>query len=257
MRNAEWKIALIALLFLMLAGAVAAAEKPFINRLFFDDFITIGRTIGENPVQSSIIAGSTLLAGWIIYANDRRIADEMKINRGSFLSTTLDIANYGGDGIYVAAADSLLFLGGAREKKAARLTLESILVSGAILYVFKTALGRMRPWDSQDPYMFRPFSFSNMSMPSGHAAVAFSWATILGDTYDIGYITYPLAALVAWARVYKSAHWPSDVLIGGVLGCVTAKILNSEPADETTGFAAIQMRMADSGTPMLCLNLKI
>ncbi len=239
---------------LLVAGSGTAAEKTFLNRLFFDDFVCIGRTIAENPVQSSIIAGSTLLAGWIIYANDKRIADEMKIYRGDVFDVILDTANIGGDGVTMMAANSLLFLGGAREKKAARLSLESILISGVIVNVIKTALGRLRPWDSRDPYMFKPFSFSNLSMPSGHSSTAFSWATIIGDTYDIGYITYPVAALVAWARVYRSAHWPSDVLIGGVLGTVTAKILISEPEDETTGYA---VKITDFGTPMLCLNIKM
>jgi len=238
---------------LALFSAASAEDKTFINRIFFDDFADLGRTIEENPGQSLIITGSTLLAGAIIMANDSKIAGAMK-QRNDFNNTLFDTANYFGDGVYMLAANSFLFLGGQREKKAAQLVVESILVSGAIEQVLKTGIGRVRPSDTSDPYRFTPFSFSNQSMPSGHSAVAFSWATILGDTYNIGWLTYPAAGLVAWARVYKSAHWPSDVLIGSVIGTVTAKILKASRDREDEN---VQAEVKFSGLDTPCLGVSI
>jgi membrane-associated phospholipid phosphatase len=256
MANVKWKAktVLIALILCAATGA-AAAEKTFINRIFFDDFADFGRTIAENPAQSLIIAGSTLLAGAVIMVNDAKIAGAMK-QRNDFNNILFDTANYFGDGVCVLAADSFLFLGGQREKKAAQLVIESILVSGAITQVLKTGIGRIRPSDTGDPYQFKPFSFSNQSMPSGHTAVAFSWATILGDTYNIGWLTYPAAGLVAWARVYKSAHWPSDVLIGGVIGTVTAKILKAS-RDKEDENVKVEIKYSELSTPCLGINIKL
>jgi undecaprenyl-diphosphatase len=254
-KRAAWKATALIAAVLVLFSVTAAAERTFLNRIFFDDFADLGRTIAENPGQSLIITGSTLLAGALIMAYDAKIADALK-QRNDFNNALFDTANYFGDGVCVLAADSFLFLGGQREKKAAQLVIESILVSGAITQVIKICAGRVRPSGTGDPYQFTPFSFSNQSIPSGHTAVAFSWATILGDTYNIGWLTYPAAGLVAWARVYKSAHWPSDVLIGGVIGTVCAKILKAS-RDKEDGNIQMEIRYSELNTPFLGVNIKI
>ena len=69
-------------------------------------------------------------------------------------------------------------------------------------------------------------------MPSGHACVVFAWATVIGDSYDIGYITYPAAFLCGLARIYNNAHWPSDVIIGGFIGTFIAKAIMAESPGE-------------------------
>ena len=64
---------------------------------------------------------------------------------------------------------------------------------------------------------------SNASFPSGHTAVAFSMATILGESYDIKWLTYPVAALVGLSRIEQNAHWPSDLLAGAIIGHTEAR----------------------------------
>lgn len=72
--------------------------------------------------------------------------------------------------------------------------------------------------------MFDGPSLSSDSFPSGHTAVAFSTATIIGDAYNCGIITYPLAGLVGLARIYKEKHWASDVYFGAVLGLLIGRL---------------------------------
>jgi len=258
-RKAEWKTktVIIALACLFIAQCARAEGHNFINRLFFEDYQALGGAIAENPVKSALIAAPVLLTGWLVYANDRRLADWLKEGKSSFKDDFFNYANYGGDGVFVLAANSFLFLGGEREKRSAQLVIESIVVSGSITYLIKAVAGRARPSDSEDPYRFKPFSFSDASMPSGHSAVAFSWAAIIGDAYNIGYITYPLAALCAWARVYRSAHWPSDVLIGGVIGVVTAKSINAARLQEMKDSGGPAFAMDPAGSPVLMFNFKI
>ena len=255
MRNAEWKAKiLIIALFLFSAAGAAAAEKTFLNRIFFDDFGDLGRTIVENPVESSIIAGSGILAGALVYLYDGKIAPYMK-QKNDFNDFIFETANNFGNGAYVFAADAFLFLGGSREKKAAQLVIETVLVGGAFEQVIKTITGRLRP-SGAGPYMFRPFSAFDTSFPSGHACTAFAWATVIGDTYNLGWLTYPLAGLTAWARVYKNAHWPSDVLIGSLIGVVTAKILKASREREDENLK-VEIKYSQMNTPCLGVSIRL
>jgi membrane-associated phospholipid phosphatase len=66
------------------------------------------------------------------------------------------------------------------------------------------------------------FLKGNGSFPSGHTIAAFSVATVLARRYPhqrwVPYVAYGLAGLVSFSRLTLSAHFPSDVFVGGVLG---------------------------------------
>jgi membrane-associated phospholipid phosphatase len=60
------------------------------------------------------------------------------------------------------------------------------------------------------------------SFPSGHAAAAFSVATVVAHRYQdhrwVPWAVYGLATAVSFSRVTSSAHFPSDVFLGAALG---------------------------------------
>jgi membrane-associated phospholipid phosphatase len=62
----------------------------------------------------------------------------------------------------------------------------------------------------------------NGSFPSGHTIAAVSIATIVARRYGnhrwVPYAAYGMAGLVAFSRLTLSAHFLSDVFMGGVLG---------------------------------------
>lgn len=56
------------------------------------------------------------------------------------------------------------------------------------------------------------------SFPSGHAVNNFAVATVFAVFLRFGWLMYLPAALVGYSRIYTGSHWPSDILISGVLG---------------------------------------
>ena len=98
-----------------------------------------------------------------------------------------------------------------------------IWVNIGVAYVLKHAIARARP-----PYELNVFELGQeygLSMPSGHAQLAFMSAIILGYFYPKTRIPLIIfAVLVAISRVGLGAHWILDVLIGAANGLLLAAI---------------------------------
>jgi membrane-associated phospholipid phosphatase len=63
------------------------------------------------------------------------------------------------------------------------------------------------------------------SFPSGHTSAAFHAATALSILYPKWYVIVPSylwASSVGWARMYQGVHYPSDVLVGAIVGAGSA-----------------------------------
>lgn len=65
------------------------------------------------------------------------------------------------------------------------------------------------------------------SFPSGHAAGAFSIATVIARRYRdhrwVPWVAYAAAGAIAFSRVPTLAHFPSDAFLGAALGYTTAR----------------------------------
>jgi membrane-associated PAP2 superfamily phosphatase len=64
--------------------------------------------------------------------------------------------------------------------------------------------------------------FKGSAFPSGHAAGAFSVATVIASRYHnhrwIPWVMYGMATAISFSRVTTTAHFPSDVFLGAALG---------------------------------------
>lgn len=57
------------------------------------------------------------------------------------------------------------------------------------------------------------------SFPSGHTASSFAAATVLGKYFrKYRYVAYGAAIFMGFSRLYLFVHYPSDVLIGAIIG---------------------------------------
>ncbi len=104
----------------------------------------------------------------------------------------------------------------------------SLTIGSAILHVIKLVLGRRRPRDDMEMglYGFVPFAFNTNfnSFPSGHALTIFCVGVIFTCVWPM---LWPLwlgvAAFLAGVRALLTAHFLSDVLIGGGIGLIVAR----------------------------------
>ena len=65
---------------------------------------------------------------------------------------------------------------------------------------------------------------TSLSFPSAHASTSFCAARGFGPLTGVPLV--PVAAAIAFSRVYFGVHYPSDVLVGSALGTVVGGALN-------------------------------
>ncbi len=112
---------------------------------------------------------------------------------------------------------------------------------GLFVTIVKRVIGRARPMvdGGPHPFEFKPFSVAAYaSMPSGHATTAFSVLVALGTLWPRARTVLWIYALaIAASRVVVSAHFPSDVLAGAVVGTVGALMVRRWFALRGLGFS--------------------
>lgn len=112
---------------------------------------------------------------------------------------------------------------------------------GLFVAIVKRVIGRARPYvdHGPHPFEFHPFwTAAYASMPSGHTTTVFSILVAFGSLWPRGRTVlwiYAIAILVS--RVVVSAHYPSDVVAGAVVGTVGALLVRRWFALRRLGFS--------------------
>ena len=118
-----------------------------------------------------------------------------------------DLGDYRG---VMGASILLMAYGNESHRETGKLLASAYMGAGVITYGMKRLIGRKRPLDE---------TLGNPAMPSGHASIIFSVATILGYEYPKWRIPLYLGAgLVGFSRVYLGRHYTSDVVAGAAIG---------------------------------------
>lgn len=138
----------------------------------------------------------------------------------------------------VALPVSLMIVGQMRhdsyQKGTALLAGEAYADAAVVDLAVKAITRRKRPVDVAPgaPFDHTFFSggkspFKGSSFPSGHAAGAFSIATVVATRYRnhrwVPWVVYGFATAISFSRVTDSAHFPSDVFLGAALGYTIAR----------------------------------
>ncbi|OLE14774.1 MAG: hypothetical protein AUG89_00535 [Acidobacteria bacterium 13_1_20CM_4_56_7] len=109
---------------------------------------------------------------------------------------------------------------------------EAALNSLVAVETFKYSLRRERPYQGDGSGAF--FQSGGTSFPSEHAAAAWSVAGVIAHEYPgpfIKIMAYGLASLVSVSRVKAHQHFPSDVVVGSVIGNLVAQDIYSRHHD--------------------------
>lgn len=109
---------------------------------------------------------------------------------------------------------------------------------GLVVTIVKRWIGRVRP-SPAGPFAYEPFSWrpEYASFPSGHATTAFAALVAIGVLFPrLRPALWCYALAVAASRVMVSAHWPSDVIAGAVVGAFGAVLVREWFAVRRLGF---------------------
>jgi undecaprenyl-diphosphatase len=149
---------------------------------------------------------------WLI--NARMHANLTKASR--YLSKT-------GDGhLYLLVTGALYWYEGL-ESRCLQLLLLAFLIERPVYFVLKNGLKRNRPEVALKNFHSIITPSDQFSFPSGHTSAAFMMATVL--SYFFSPLMIPLycwATLVGCSRVVLGVHFPTDILVGALLGISTA-----------------------------------
>jgi membrane-associated phospholipid phosphatase len=111
-------------------------------------------------------------------------------------------------------------------KQKAAYTAATILFNTATTTLLKNVVKRDRPYNTYTG-IFPDKLETDYAFPSGHTSSAFATATSLALTTKKWYVTVPALAWsagVGYSRIYLGQHYPSDVIMGALVGSGSAFI---------------------------------
>lgn len=216
---------------------------------FFDD----QKQIWTSPSRirladaSWLVPLSGLTAG--LFVTDRQYSASLS-QLPSTISHYKTVSDYGVASLIGAGAGLYLFSYPAHNQHwretgflAGEAALNSLVTTEALKYSF----GRERPFQGVGSGSFFQ---GGTSFPSEHAAAAWSIAGVIAHEYPgtlPRLFAYGMASAVSFSRVRARQHFPSDVLVGSVLGYLIAQSVFSRRHDPEVGGAAFESPREDVG----------
>lgn len=140
--------------------------------------------------------------------------------------TLLQISRYlskTGDGHLYGLTAIFLYWQQGFDNPLLHVMLWSFLIELPIYFVLKNSFKRNRPQAALQNFRSFITPADKFSFPSGHTSAAFMMATLIGYFYP--WCLFPLycwATLIACSRVILGVHFPTDTLVGALLGISTA-----------------------------------
>ncbi len=126
----------------------------------------------------------------------------------------------------------IYIFGGDYGRKVAVLGLLGLFLTDILVILLKYLVAEPRPFLTLPNVNLLTFT-NGYSFPSGHTALSFAGATIIGLKYHSKsegkyWLIYPLLAfaiLIGFSRIYIGVHYPYDVIFGALLGTMCGLVI--------------------------------
>lgn len=153
---------------------------------------------------------------------------KINIQRNPNLDTPFLVVTHSDTPISIGIPAIMLTIGLIKKdsvlKQNALMITGSLIGSSIIAVALKYGINKDRPFTTySDIVKLAPGG--SPSFPSGHTSMAFSTATSFSLAYPKWYIITPSflwAAAVGYSRMHLGVHYPSDVLVGALIGSGSA-----------------------------------
>jgi membrane-associated phospholipid phosphatase len=208
------------------------------------DFVEDQKQIWTSPVRIRLSDANWLVPlGGItagLFVTDRQYSASISRNPTTLKHYT-SVSNYGIAGLIGGGAGLYLLsfpTHNERWRETGFLAGEAALNSLVTVEAFKYSLGRERPYQGNGS---GAFFHGGTSFPSEHAAAAWSIAGVFAHEYPgtiPSLFAYGAASAVSLSRVKAHQHFPSDVLVGSVLGYLIAQNVYRHRHNPEVGGAA-------------------
>lgn len=143
----------------------------------------------------------------------RRKHQELLTRSSRYISSTAD--GY----LYVAVGIMLLVSGSETNRQPFTGLAIAFATERAIYWVMKNSFKRNRPPEALPGFQSFIIPSDKFSFPSGHTSGAFLMATVFSGLYPaLAGALFLWAVSVASSRVLLGVHFPTDTLIGALLG---------------------------------------
>ncbi len=186
----------------------------------------------SSPVRASgrdwLFVAGTVGVTAVLFPTDEPLNNLMLRNRSTFNNGLADIGRTYGDLLYPAMLAAGLYASGLAAgnedvRVTGRLMVEALFCAGVTTTALKSLIGRTRPYAERGAFEFSPPQINNerVSLPSGHATVAFAVSSVLSERIGNTWVSvglYGLATVTALSRMYNTQHWASDVVLGSIIG---------------------------------------
>jgi len=104
----------------------------------------------------------------------------------------------------------------------------SLSLSHVVVHIIKKIYRRIRPYNKLEFVNLSSNPLRDYSFPSGHTTAGFAIAVVFSlHSTVLAMLLLPLAALVAISRIYLGLHYPTDCIIGALLGTVSSMVIVS------------------------------
>jgi len=141
---------------------------------------------------------------------------------GALTKSSRYISKTGDGSLYLLIAGTLYWNEGI-DSPFLHSILLAFLIERPIYFLLKNSLQRNRPQAALQNFRSIITPSDQFSFPSGHTSAAFMMATLL--SFYLPALIIPLyfwATLVGCSRVVLGVHFPTDILVGIILGVCTA-----------------------------------